>query len=94
MPGKWSKRRTRTLPRDCLMVQGALSCGEAADTIRRELIAHRTAAESAIRQRFERAISDGDLPDGSDHADLARYVATITQGMAVQAASGASRKDL
>lgn len=81
-------------PRGCLMVQGALSCGEAADSVRRELISRRAAAEAAIRQRFERAISEGDLPADSDPADLARYVATITQGMAVQAASGASRKEL
>lgn len=81
-------------PRGCLMVQGALSCGEAGDSVRRELISRRAAAEAAIRQRFERAVSEGDLPADTDPADLARYVATITQGMAVQAASGASREEL
>src|SRR5438046_2265573 len=30
-------------PRGCLMVQGALACGEAADSVRRELVAHRAA---------------------------------------------------
>ncbi len=81
-------------PRGCLMVQGALSCGEAGDNIRRELISRRAAAEAAIRERFERAISEGDLPADSDPADLARYIATIIQGMAVQAAGGASRDEL
>jgi AcrR family transcriptional regulator len=81
-------------PPGCLAVQGALACGDAADSIRRELISRRVAGEAALRQRFERAITDGDLPSGADPADLARYVVTITQGMAVQAAGGASREEL
>ena len=52
------------------------------------------AGEAAIRRRLERAKSDGDLPADADPADLARYVATVIHGMAVQAASGASRDDL
>jgi AcrR family transcriptional regulator len=81
-------------PPGCLAVQGALACGDAADSIRRELISRRMAGEAALRQRFERAIADGDLPFDADPADLARYVVTITQGMAVQAAGGASREEL
>jgi AcrR family transcriptional regulator len=81
-------------PRGCLMVQGALACGQAADSVRRELVARRTAGEAAVRQRFERAVLDGDLPAESDPADLAQYLATIIHGMAVQAASGASRETL
>jgi hypothetical protein len=37
---------------------------------------------------------DGDLPADADPADLARYAATIIHGMAVQAAGGATRKEL
>src|SRR5262249_40183335 len=61
-------------PRGCLMVQGALACGEAAESVRRELVSRRMASEVAVRKRFERAGLDGDLPAGSDPADLARYV--------------------
>src|SRR5207302_3734304 len=81
-------------PRGCLMVQGALACGEAAESIRRELAARREAAETAVRRRFERALADGDLPADSDPADLARYVVTVIRGMAVQAAGGATREVL
>jgi AcrR family transcriptional regulator len=81
-------------PPGCLMVQGALVCGEAADHIRRELEARRLASEAAIRRRFRRAKAEGDLPADSDPADLARYVVTVSQGMAVQAAGGASRAEL
>src|SRR5437660_10340480 len=81
-------------PRGCLMVQGALACGEAAESGRRELAARRLAGEAAIRERFERAISDGDLAVDSHPADLARYVVAVLHGMAVQAAGGASRAEL
>jgi hypothetical protein len=54
--------------------------------MRRELVACRAAGEAALRRRLERAKSDGDLPADTDPADLARYVATILYGMAVQAA--------
>jgi AcrR family transcriptional regulator len=81
-------------PRGCLIVQGALACGETAESVRKELVARRVADEDALRQRFERARGDGDLPAGADPADLARYVVTIMRGMAVQAAGGASREDL
>src|SRR6266851_36658 len=50
-------------PPGCLLVQGALACGDAAESIRRELVARRAAGEAALRQRFERALADGDLPD-------------------------------
>jgi len=81
-------------PAGCLMVQGALACGEASDCIRQELVSRRLAGEAAIRRRFQRAKTEGDLPADSDAAELARYVVTISQGMAVQAAGGASRKEL
>ena len=81
-------------PHGCLIVQGALACGEASDTVRRELAARRTREEAVVRQRFERARADGDLPAGADPADLARYVLTVIRGMAVQGASGASREEL
>ena len=84
----------RRNPGGCLMVQGALACGEAADSIRQELTACRAAGEAAIRRRIKRAKSDGDLPANVTPADLARYIATVLYGMAVQAAGGASRGEL
>jgi len=84
----------RQHPSGCLMVQGALVCGEAADCIRRELVSRRLAGEAAVRRRFKRAKAEGDLPADSNPADLARYVVTVSHGMAVQAASGASHEEL
>jgi AcrR family transcriptional regulator len=81
-------------PRGCLLVQGALACGDAAESVRRELAARRAAGEAAIRRRFERARAEGDLPPDTCPADLARYVVTVLRGMAVQAAGGARREGL
>jgi AcrR family transcriptional regulator len=81
-------------PPGCLAVQGALCCGEAAETIKQELMSRRANGEENLRKRFARAITEGDLPKGSDAADLARYISAIVQGMAVQAAGGVSREQL
>jgi len=81
-------------PKGCLIVQGALACGDEADPIRKELIARRATGEAALRERFERAKLEGDLPAGADPGDLARYVMAVMHGMSVQSAGGASRAEL
>src|SRR5438067_963515 len=81
-------------PRGCLMVQGALACADEADCVRIELAKRRGAAEAALHKRLARAKAEGDLPRAADPADLARFLATVTHGMAVQAATGATRSQL
>jgi AcrR family transcriptional regulator len=85
---------SRRNPPGCLAVQGALACGDGAAAVRRQLVAHRTAGEAALRRRLQRAKATGDLPGKADPADLARYVMAVVQGMAVLAAGGASRSAL
>ena len=87
-------QRGRDKPRGCFIVCGALACGEEAEKVRRELAQLRQAAVSALRKRLEGAVQDGDLPEGMDCATLARYIATVLNGLAVQAASGATEKEL
>src|SRR5262245_45007934 len=84
-----SMLRGRDNTRGCLIVCGALAGGEEAEPVRRELARLRQATVTALRERFARAVRDGDLPGGTDCATLARYVATVMNGLAVQAASGA-----
>ena len=43
---------------------------------------------------MEPAVTEGDLSADVDPADLARYVHTVSDGIAVQAASGTSRAAL
>ena len=81
-------------PHGCLTVRCALSSGEAADCIRLEMVRCRADGDSILRQRLERARTEGDLPADASPADLARYVMTVHQGMSVQAAGGASGEQL
>jgi len=80
------------LPAGCLMVQGALACGNA--SARKEVAARRAAAEVALRRRLQRAKRERDLPKNADPAELAHYVMTVVRGMAVQSAGGASSDQL
>lgn len=77
------------IPSGCLMIQGALAVGDAAGSVRKEAAARRAAAEVALRRRFQRAKREDDLPRNADPAELARYVMTVLQGMAIQGADGA-----
>jgi AcrR family transcriptional regulator len=81
-------------PPGCLLVQGALACSEESNGIRKELALRRAGAEAALRARLRRAKAEGDLPADSSPADLARMVWTFCQGLAVQAAGGATRAEL
>jgi AcrR family transcriptional regulator len=81
-------------PPGCLMVQSALACGDEAESVRQEVAARRAAGVAALRERFARAVAEGDLPARVNPGALARYVAAVNHGMAVQAADGASREEL
>ena len=81
-------------PAGCLAVQGALACGEAADPIRQALIKSRNAFRETLEARLEQARTEGDLPANFAPTHLAQYYVTVLQGMAVQAASGATRVEL
>jgi AcrR family transcriptional regulator len=81
-------------PRGCLLVQGALSCGDAAESVRRELNSRRADGEAELRKRLKRARAERDLPRSADPAGLARYVVTVAHGMSVEAAAGASQREL
>jgi AcrR family transcriptional regulator len=80
------------IPAGCLMVQGALACGDA--SVRKEVAARRAASEAALRRRFQRAKREGDLPKNANPGDLAGYVMTVVRGMAVQSAGGANSGQL
>ncbi len=81
-------------PHGCLTVRCNLAGTEGAEPVRRELARVRGRVEVLVRERLERAQAQGELPPGADPADLARYVATVQQGISVQAAGGATREQL
>ncbi|KAK1178190.1 TetR/AcrR family transcriptional regulator [Streptomyces sp. NBS 14/10] len=81
-------------PAGCLGVQGSLAAGEPGRGARDTLAAWRDNATSLLQERFQRAVDEGDLPAGTDPGLLARYLMTVGNGIAVQAAGGATRDDL
>ena len=81
-------------PTGCLVVQGALACGDAAGPVRKEIAARRAAAKVALCGRLQRAKREGDLPPNADPAGLSHYVMTVLHGMAVQGADGANPDQL
>lgn len=81
-------------PPGCLLVQSGLSCSDEASDIPKELAQHRAATELTLRERFECAKSDNDLPKDANPAALARYLVTVANGICVQASSGVTRKSL
>jgi AcrR family transcriptional regulator len=81
-------------PPGCLSIQGGLSSAPDGDPIVRYLADRRAAGEQQFAQRFERSKREGDLAPTEDAVDLARYVSTVSTGIAVQAAGGVAREDL
>lgn len=81
-------------PAGCLSVNGALTGGDTAESIKQELRTRRAEWEDDLRLRLEQAKAEGDLPAAADAAVLARYLTTMMQGIAVQAVGGTRREDL
>ncbi|MFG3162149.1 TetR/AcrR family transcriptional regulator [Streptomyces sp. NPDC048232] len=81
-------------PNGCLGVQGSLAAGESGRAARDLLADWRNGGVDRLQDRFRRAVDEGDLPPGTDPALLARYLMTVANGIAVQAAGGATRDDL
>jgi AcrR family transcriptional regulator len=81
-------------PAGCLATLGTTYCADGSSSAGKMLIASRLAGHAEIRERFERARAEGDLPADADPTALTHYIGTVVCGMAVLAASGATREDL
>lgn len=78
----------------CLGINGSLAGSDDSEPIRRALIDARLAGEAALRQRFERAQQEGDLPPAANPAALAAFLVAVLHGLAVQAKAGYPRETL
>jgi hypothetical protein len=81
-------------PGGCLWVQGALVASPEGEPIRQEMAAIRERGIAQMRERFERACREGDLPAGTDVPALTLFLVSMMNGLAVQASSGHSRDSL
>jgi AcrR family transcriptional regulator len=75
----------------CLGINGVLAGSDESEPVRQALIDARADGEAQLRERFERAKADGDLPEAAKSDALAAYVMAVSHGMAVQAKAGFSR---
>ena len=78
----------------CFGINGALAGSDESEPSRLALIKWRADGEAVLRDRFERAKREGDLPLDADPAVLAAYILTVAHGMAVQAKAGFARETL
>ncbi len=75
-------------PPGCMLVQGALVCSPASQDVQRAVAELRGQGIHLLEKRLIRAHKEGDLPPDARPGDLARYVFTVAQGLAVQAVGG------
>jgi AcrR family transcriptional regulator len=83
------------LPHGCMLVLGAPTGAVENHAVRAYLAEGRRAQRDEIRERLARGVAEGDLLASDERLDaMARYFATIVQGLSVQARDGATREDL
>jgi len=78
----------------CLGVIASVSCGSKDSPIQQDVRSRAQSSRSALVERMQRAIDDGDftLPVGAEA--MTQYLMAVLQGISVQAGAGASREQL
>jgi len=76
--------------RGCML--STAQCGD--EHLQSALAERRNAPKRALKERFQRAVREGELPRSTDTGALADFYTTVFQGMAMQARDGAPRKGL
>lgn len=76
----------------CLLVQGVLVCGDGSIDLRRQLQFEREKITAVLTERFRMAEKAGDRTLSGTPEAMARFVAMVLSGIAVQAASGVSKE--
>ncbi len=81
-------------PLGCMVSSGMLMAGPENADLANELAARRAATRVALEACVVRDVDAGCLPAATDAAALARFYASVMQGISVQALDGASRSEL
>jgi AcrR family transcriptional regulator len=82
-------------PHYCMLVLAAPTGAVENEAVREFLADRRRRQHTTIRDRLARGVADGDLTAPAGGLDaVARYYATVVQGMSVQARDGATRAEL
>jgi AcrR family transcriptional regulator len=80
-------------PKGCLLFS-AMNSAQASRDVEDHLRDLRLRRHKYIRQRLDRGVADGDLPEGVDVDKLASFYTAVLDGLGIQARDGASRKAL
>jgi AcrR family transcriptional regulator len=88
------KLTRKDMPPGCMISVAGTQVGPSLSPIRDMMVAHRAQSQAVLRERLERGVREGDLPDGTDVASLAAFYSAVMRGMSVQACDGASRERL
>lgn len=81
-------------PRGCIVSTAVLQHAKENESVATGVAARREASVQALKARFQRAISEGELPADTDSNALARFYAAVVQGMSAQACDGACTEQL
>jgi AcrR family transcriptional regulator len=81
-------------PQGCLIALGALHHDTSSDIICTDLKRRRAENLAALQRRFERGITEGELPAGFNCTAAATFYATVQHGMSIQARDGATYERL
>lgn len=82
-------------PHFCMLILAAPTGAEENHAVREFLADGRRDQFATIRDRLGRGVTDGDLTVSQEDLDaIARYYATVVQGMSIQARDGATRAEL
>lgn len=76
-------------PRGCMVSTAVLQHAEENEAVARDVAERRDASIQCMKTRFDRAVSEGELPTGTDTDSLARFYSAVVQGMSAQACDGA-----
>jgi AcrR family transcriptional regulator len=76
-------------PRGCIISTAVLQHAEENGSVAQAVAARREASIQAMKARFDRAVSEGELPTDTDTDALARFYSAVVQGMSAQACDGA-----
>jgi AcrR family transcriptional regulator len=81
-------------PPTCMTLSGAVGCSVDATPARDIMTEMRKQNEAAMRERFIKARSSGELPKDVNVNDYTRYLSAIIAGLSIQAANGSTKAEL
>ena len=81
-------------PCGCMIALAGTHLAPELNSVREMMSGQRKLSQSTFAARIRRGIKEGDVPVGTKVDALATYYSAVSQGMAVQARDGATRKQL